>query len=121
MRNLVMNPNSDFWQEKTCQDKAVTEFYRFFIAIFYSKRSVLIFCPFFKDSERLYEVFQFYYHKSQLAFNCSKLTIETLDKVRSMFKVNNKDTKTTPFGVFIVNFEHVSHLALVFLLLTLNM
>ena len=33
-----------------------------------------------------------------------------------MFKVNNKDTRT---GVFIVNFEHISHLALVFLLLTL--
>ena len=28
-----------------------------------------------------------------------------------MFKVNNKDTKTMPrFGVFIVNFEHISHL-----------
>ena len=30
-----------------------------------------------------------------------------------MFKVNDKDTKTTPlrrFGVFIVNFEHISHL-----------
>ena len=30
-----------------------------------------------------------------------------------MFKVNNKDTKTTPwrrFGVFIVNFEHTSYL-----------
>ena len=25
-----------------------------------------------------------------------------------MFKVNNKDTKTT--GVFVVNFEHISHL-----------
>ena len=33
-----------------------------------------------------------------------------------MFKVNNKDTRT---GVFIVNFEHISHLVLVFLLLTL--
>ena len=30
-----------------------------------------------------------------------------------MFKVNNKDT-------FIVNFEHISHLVLVFLLLTLS-
>ena len=31
----------------------------------------------------------------------------------NMFKVNNKDTKTTPwrrFGVFIVNFEHISYL-----------
>ena len=41
-----------------------------------------------------------------------------------MFKVKNKDTRTTSLwcrsGVFIVNFEHVSHLALVFLLLTLN-
>ena len=55
-----------------------------------------------------------------------------------MCKVNNKNTRTkyeiclkltikTPerhlrrFSVFIVNFEHISHLALVFLLLTLNM
>ena len=35
-----------------------------------------------------------------------------------MFKVNNKDTYS---GVFIINFEYVSHLVLVFLLLTLNM
>ena len=37
----------------------------------------------------------------------------TTTKVQNMFKVNNKDTKTTPlalFGVFIVNFEHISHL-----------
>ena len=39
-----------------------------------------------------------------------------------MFKVNNKDTKTTlaighwrRSGIFIVNFEHISHLALAFL------
>ena len=53
-----------------------------------------------------------------------------------MFKVNNKDTRTTPMakltiktlerrqwhhnGVFIVNFEHILHLVLVFLLLTLS-
>ena len=55
-----------------------------------------------------------------------------------LFKVNNRNTKTkckicskltikTPkrrhrhrSGVFIVNFEHISHLALVFLLLTLS-
>ena len=38
-----------------------------------------------------------------------------------MFKVNIKDTRRTPCsGVFIVNFEHISHLALVFLLLTLS-
>ena len=40
-----------------------------------------------------------------------------------MFKVNNKDTRTTSmtsFCVSIVNFEHIPHLALVFLLLTLN-
>ena len=33
-----------------------------------------------------------------------------------MFEVNNKNT-----GVFIVNFKYISHLVLVFLLLTLNM
>ena len=44
-----------------------------------------------------------------------------------MFKVNNKDTRTTPmhkqrrFGVFIANFEHTLHLVLIFLLLTLKM
>ena len=34
-----------------------------------------------------------------------------------MFKVNNKDTRTTSlalFGVFTANFEHISHLVLVF-------
>ena len=41
-----------------------------------------------------------------------------------MFKVNSEDNRTVPVessGVFIVNFEHISHLVLVFLLLTLNM
>ena len=45
-----------------------------------------------------------------------------------MLKVNNKDTRTTPerrqlrrSGVFIVNFERILNLVLVFLLLTLNM
>ena len=44
------------------------------------------------------------------------------------FKVNNKDTRTTCRSgmtrrsvIFIVNFEHILHLILVFLLLTLNM
>ena len=44
-----------------------------------------------------------------------------------MFKVNNKDTRTMPVVlmpldaiVFIVNFEHISYLVKVFLLLTLS-
>ena len=41
-----------------------------------------------------------------------------------MFKVNNKDTQNDAngvvLGVFLVNFEHISRLVLVFLLLTLN-
>ena len=37
-----------------------------------------------------------------------------------MFKVNNENTRTNT-NIFIVNFEHISHLVLVFLLLTLNM
>ena len=48
-----------------------------------------------------------------------------------MFKVNHKNTRTTTIkapeqrrrrrsGVFIVNFEHISHLFLVYLLLTLK-
>ena len=50
-----------------------------------------------------------------------------------MFKVNNRNSrarceicskltiKNERSGVFIVNIEHISHLVLVFLLLTLNM
>ena len=36
-----------------------------------------------------------------------------------MLKVN-KDTNGVVYGVFIVNFEHISHLVLLFLLLTLS-
>ena len=52
---------------------------------------------------------------------CSKSTIVTLQK--GMKKVNNRNTRATSMtssGVFIANFEHISHLLLVFLLLTLN-
>ena len=48
---------------------------------------------------------------AQPAFTCSKLTIETLEQGHHW----------RHFGVFIVNVEHISYLALVFLLLTLNM
>ena len=41
---------------------------------------------------------------TQPVFTCSKLTVETLEQ-----------------GVFMVNFEQISHIVLVFLLLTLNM
>ena len=38
-----------------------------------------------------------------------------------MFKVNNKVNRTTRrSGIFIDDFEHISHLVLVFLLLTLR-
>ena len=35
-------------------------------------------------------------------------------------QINNKDTRTTLSGVFVVNFEHIWHLVLVFPLLNLN-
>ena len=79
---------------------------------------------------------------SQSAITCSKLKTETLQQRVKYFEVNNKDTRrTSPFepsentrkplvfrgiewgrrsGVFIVNFQHTSNLALVFLLLTLS-
>ena len=52
---------------------------------------------------------------TQAAIICSKLTTETLEqgvKYVQMFRRRS--------GVFIVNFEHISHLVLVFLLLTLS-
>ena len=60
---------------------------------------------------------------SQPAFTCLKLTIE-----RQRCEINLMLTIETPerhywrrFGVFIIIFEDISHLFLVFLLLTLNM
>ena len=46
----------------------------------------------------------------------------TRKKERNMFKVNNRNTRTTSCrsGVFVVNFEHISHIFLVFLLLPWN-
>ena len=37
-----------------------------------------------------------YFDGSQPAFTCLKLTIETLEQVVNMFKVNNKNTRMTP-------------------------
>ena len=47
------------------------------------------------------------------ASTCSKLTIETLEQ-------DVKYVHWRRSGVFIVNSEHISHLVLVFLLLTLS-
>ena len=62
----------------------------------------------------------------QSGITYSKLTIETLGasietrcQVRS--KLNKDIDARCCSGVFIVNFEHISALVLVFLLLTLNM
>ena len=52
---------------------------------------------------------------TQPAFTCSKLTMQTLEQSVKCVKYWGRS------GVFIVNFEHISHLDLVFLLLTLNM
>ena len=51
----------------------------------------------------------------QLAFTCSNSTIETIEK-----GVKYIQRQWDRLGVFIVNFEHISHLVLVFLLLTLS-
>ena len=52
------------------------------------------------------------FHPTQPAITCSELTIETLEQgVKYVWRQS---------AVFIVNFEHNSHLILVFLLLTLS-
>ena len=56
---------------------------------------------------------QSFFVLSQPAFTCSNLTIETLEQ-----SVKRNWHRS---GVFIVNFEHISHFVLLFLLLTLNM
>ena len=59
----------------------------------------------------------------QPAITCSRLTIETLGQcvkyVQSLQKRNQNDARHCS-DVFIVNFKYISHLVLVFLLLTLS-
>ena len=45
----------------------------------------------------------------QPEFTCSKLTIETLEQVAKYVQIGNWRRS----GVFIINFEHISHLFLV--------
>ena len=61
---------------------------------------------------------------SQLAITFLKLTTETLEQGVIRSKLTIKIPKRRQWcrsGIFIVNFEHISHLVLDFLLLTLNM
>ena len=53
---------------------------------------------------------------SQPAFTCSKLTNETLELGVKYFQ----SLQWRRSGISIVNFEHISHLVLLFLLLTLS-
>ena len=55
---------------------------------------------------------------TQSSVTCSKLTIETLQQGVNMFKVNDKDWRSS--GDFTIIFEHILHLVLLFLLLTLS-
>ena len=60
---------------------------------------------------------------AQLTFTCLKSTMETLEKGMKYFKLTIKTPERRqwrPSGVFIVNFEHILHVFLKFLLLTLN-
>ena len=56
---------------------------------------------------------------TQPTFTCSKFSIETLETCSDL-TIKTERRQWCCSGVFIVNFEHVSHLVLVFLLLTLN-
>ena len=60
---------------------------------------------------------------SQSAITCSKLTIETRTRCEICSKLTIKTTdrrQLSRSGVVTVNFEHILHFVLVFLLLTLN-
>ena len=60
---------------------------------------------------------------SHPVFTCSNLTIETLEQDFKCLKLTIKIPERSRWclsGVFIVNTEHISHLVLVLLLLTLS-
>ena len=51
--------------------------------------------------------------RTQVTFNCSNLRIKTLEKSGNMFKVNNKNTRTTSYftpvsSAIIADFEQVN-------------
>ena len=62
--------------------------------------------------------------QSQLTFTCSNSTIETLGKrckICSKFTVKTLERRCwCRSSVFVVNFEHISHLFLAFLSMTLS-
>ena len=55
------------------------------------------------------------------AFTCSKSTIETLERAAKLTIRSPERCQWGRSGVFIVKFEHILHLTLVFLFLTFNM
>ena len=68
-----------------------------------------------KQSGRLEHVFM------RIEVNSNRFEILIKFHLWQICSGNNKDTRMTSFCIFIVNFEHISHFVLVFLLLTLNM
>ena len=51
---------------------------------------------------------------SQQAITCSKLLIETVEKDQKCVQLKKKNTKTTSmtrYGVYFVNFEHISRVS----------
>ena len=57
---------------------------------------------------------------AQPAFTYLKLTINTRTRRKICSKLTIKTPGKRRSGVFIVNFEHISHVVLMFLFLTLN-
>ena len=57
---------------------------------------------------------------TQPAVTCSKLTIETLEQGVKYVQSQQERRQWRRSDVFVVAFEHISHLVLVFLLLTLS-
>ena len=57
-----------------------------------------------------------FYIEPQPAFTCSKLTLETTEQVVKYLVLERPQWRRS--GIFIVNFEHILYLVLVFLFIT---
>ena len=91
-------------------------FFIFFIFIFF----LFVFNPFKVLLCKSIGCFLYDWRNGQNKLNIC-LTYLTCNAANiDLFKVNNRNTRKNLNGVFIVNFEHISHLFTVFLLLTLN-
>ena len=100
-------------------DVKLTQNYVFQQVIYIHNTSILSVTKLYGYYRRF--LFRTLLENTQLAIVCSKSNKTHQKKAWNIFKVNKKRSKDVVLVFFFVNFEHISHLVLILLLLTSNM